>query len=58
MVTREGVKIQQRAQNSTAKQGHNSTSKNPLNIDPGSVFNGGKSLSYNDNNVHVITSKR
>ena len=30
-------KIQQRDQNSTAKEGHNST-KNPLNIDPGLVF--------------------
>ena len=46
ITTQEGVKIQQRDQNSTAKEGHNST-KNPLNIDPGSVFNGGvKILSY------------
>ena len=40
IATQEGVKIQQRDQNSTAKEGHNST-KNPLNIDPGSVFNWG-----------------
>ena len=46
IATQEGVKIQQRGQNSTAKEGHNST-KNPLNIDPGSVFNEGvKILSY------------
>ena len=46
IATQEGVKIQQRDQNSTAKEGHNST-KNPLNIDPGSVFNWGvKILSY------------
>ena len=45
-MTQEGVKNQQRDQNSTAKEGHNST-KNPLNIDPGSVFNEGvKILSY------------
>ena len=45
-MTQDGVKIQQRDQNSTAKEGHNST-KNPLNIDPGSVFNRGvKILSY------------
>ena len=37
IATQEGVKIQQRDQNSTAKEGHNST-KNPLNIDPGFVF--------------------
>ena len=37
IATQEGVKIQQRDQNSTAKEGHNST-KNPLNIDPGLVF--------------------
>ena len=36
----EGVKIQQRDQYSIAKLGHNST-KNPLNIDPGSVFHWG-----------------
>ena len=48
IMTQEGVKIQQRDQNSTAKEAHNST-KNPLNIDPGSVFNGGvKILSYID----------
>ena len=41
IATQEGVKIQQRDQNSTAKEGHNST-KNPLNIDPGSVFNTGR----------------
>ena len=40
IATQEGVKIQQLDQNSTAKEGHNST-KNPLNIDPGSVFNWG-----------------
>ena len=40
IATQEGVRIQQRDQNSTAKEGHNST-KNPLNIDPGSVFNWG-----------------
>ena len=40
IATQDGVKIQQRDQNSTAKEGHNST-KNPLNIDPGSVFNRG-----------------
>ena len=46
IATQDGVKIQQRDQNSTAKEGHNST-KNPLNIDPGSVFNRGvKILSY------------
>ena len=46
IATQEGVRIQQRDQNSTAKEGHNST-KNPLNIDPGSVFNWGvKILSY------------
>ena len=46
IATQEGVRIQQRDQNSTAKEGHNST-KNPLNIDPGSVFNWGvKTLSY------------
>ena len=46
LTIQEGVKIQQRDRNSTAKEGHNST-KNPLNIDPGSVFNGGvKILSY------------
>ena len=46
IVTQEGVEIQQRDQNSTAKEGHNST-KNPLNIHPGSVFNEGvKILSY------------
>ena len=45
-MTQEGVEIQQRDQNSTAKEGHNST-KNPLNIHPGSVFNEGvKILSY------------
>ena len=49
ITTQEGVKIQQRDQTSTAKEGHNST-KNPLNIDPGSVFNGGvKILSYTGN---------
>ena len=37
IATKEGVKIQQRDQNSTAKEGHNST-KNPLNIDPRLVF--------------------
>ena len=37
VATEEGVKIQQRDQNSTAKEGHNST-KNPLNIDPGLGF--------------------
>ena len=36
IVTQEGVEIQQRDQNSTAKEGHNST-KNPLNIHPGWV---------------------
>ena len=45
----EGVKIQQCDKNSPAKEGHNST-KNPLNIDPGSVFTWGgggvKILSY------------
>ena len=46
IATQEGVKIQQHDQNSTAKEGHNST-KNPLNIDPESVFNWGvKILSY------------
>ena len=46
IATQNGVKIQQRDQNSTAKEGHKST-KNPLNIDPGSVFNRGvKILSY------------
>ena len=46
IATQEGVRIQQRDQNSTAKEGHNST-QNPLNIYPGSVFNGGvKILSY------------
>ena len=46
IATQEGVKIQQCDQNSTAKEGHNST-KNPLNIDLGSVFNWGvKILSY------------
>ena len=40
IATQEGVEIQKRDQNSTAKEGHNST-KNPLNIDPGSVFNEG-----------------
>ena len=46
IATQEGVKIQQRDQNSTAKEGHNST-KNQLNTDPGSVFNWGvKILSY------------
>ena len=45
-MTPEGVEIQQRDQNSTAEEGHNST-KNPLNIHPGSVFNEGvKILSY------------
>ena len=39
-MTQEGVEIQQRDQNSTAEEGHNST-KNPLNIHPGSVFNEG-----------------
>ena len=39
-------KIQRRDQNSTAREGHYST-KNLLNSDPGSVFNGGvKILSY------------
>ena len=38
--------MQRRDQNSTAREGHYST-KNPLNSDPGSVFNGGvKILSY------------
>ena len=37
IATQEGVKIQKRDQNSTAKEGHNST-KNSLNIDPGLVF--------------------
>ena len=47
IATLEGVKIQQRDQNSTTNEGHNST-KNPLNIDPESVFNWGgvKILSY------------
>ena len=46
IATQEGVNIQQPDQNSTAMEGHNST-KNPLNIDPGSIFNGGvKILSY------------
>ena len=40
IATQDGVKIQQRDKNSTAKEGHNST-KNPFNIDPGSVFNRG-----------------
>ena len=40
IATQEGVPIQQRYQNSTAKEDHNST-KNPLKIDPGSVFNWG-----------------
>ena len=40
IATQEGVRIQQRDQNSTAKEDQNST-KNPLNIDPGSVFNWG-----------------
>ena len=38
-MTQDGIEIQQRGQNSTAKEGHNST-KNPSNINPGSVFNG------------------
>ena len=46
IVTHEVVKIERRAQNSTAKEGHNST-KNPLNIDPGSVFNGGVHIYVN-----------
>ena len=37
--TQEGVKIQPRTQNSTAKEGQNSTKK-PLKIVPGLVFNG------------------
>ena len=38
--------VEMRLKNSTAKEGHNST-KNPLNIEPGSVFNWGvKILSY------------
>ena len=50
IATQDGVKIQQRDQNSTNKEGQNST-KNPLNIDPGSVFNRGvKILSYTGSN--------
>ena len=52
-MTKEGVEIQQRDQNSTAKEGHNST-KNSLNIHPGSVFNEGvKILSYTG---HLVKS--
>ena len=40
IATQEGVNIQQFDQNSTAKEGHNST-KNPLNIEPGSIFKRG-----------------
>ena len=55
-MTQEGVKIQQRDQNSTAKEGHNST-KNPLNIDPGSVFNEGvKILSYNGTLIFFLAN--
>ena len=51
IATQDGVKIQQRDQNSTAKEGHNST-KNPLNIEPGSVFNRGvKILSYTGSKI-------
>ena len=60
IATQDGVKIQQRDQNSTAKEGHNST-KNPLNIDPGSVFNRGvKILSYTGekNNLAPILSEK
>ena len=39
-MTREGVKTQQRAENSRAKEGHNST-KNPLNFNTGSWFSEG-----------------
>ena len=54
IATQAGVKIQQRDQVSTAKEGHNST-KNPLNIDPGSVFNWGvKILSYTCQQVRVM----
>ena len=57
IATQDGVKIQQRDQNSTAKEGHNST-KNPLNIDPGSVFNrGGGSNFYLTGIIVVLTSK-
>ena len=40
IATQEGVKIPQRDQNSTDKEGHDST-KNPCDIDPWSVFNRG-----------------
>ena len=53
IATQEGVKIQQRNQNSTAKEGLNST-KNPLNIDPVSVFNWGvKILSYTGSQLNM-----
>ena len=39
IVTHDDVNIQRRAQKLIANEGHNST-KTPLNIDPGSVFNG------------------
>ena len=42
-MTHEGGKIQQRAQNSIAREGHNST-KIPLNYDQRSLFNGGVHL--------------
>ena len=46
IVTQGGVKIQQRAKNSTAQKEYHST-KNPLNNDPGPVFNGGGGEKFN-----------
>ena len=47
IATQEGVKIQQRAsaENSTAKEDNTST-KDPFNIDPGSVFNVGPNFIF------------
>ena len=51
IVTQESVEIQQRDQNSTAKEGHDST-KNPLNIHPGSVFNEGSKFYFTPSLIH------
>ena len=51
-----GIVIHQRVQNSTAKEGHNST-KNPLRLDPGSLFNRGVQILHRrDKATHLKRS--
>ena len=51
MATQQSITIQQRDQNSTAKEGRHST-KNQLNINTGSVFNGGGGQNFILHRIH------